>query len=76
MRGQAERDGIVQAGEEKAQGDLISVCKYLMGDNEEKRSRLFSVVSSNRTRGNGHKLKHRTRLSQGLPSNVNNSVIL
>jgi len=32
MWGEAERDGSVQPGEEKAQGDLISVYKYLTGE--------------------------------------------
>jgi len=36
---------------------LISVDKYLMGGSKADRARLFSVISSERTRGNGHELK-------------------
>ncbi|KAK4817982.1 hypothetical protein QYF61_003635, partial [Mycteria americana] len=39
--------------------DLINIYKYLRGVRKEDRARLFSVVPSARTRGNGHKLKHR-----------------
>ena len=53
------RAGTAQPGGEEAQRDFIDVYKYLKGGNEEEGARLFSVVPSDRTRGNRHKLKCR-----------------
>jgi len=54
-----ERARTVKPGEMKAQGDLFNVYKYLQGGCKEDSARLFAVVPSDRTRGNGYKLKHK-----------------
>lgn len=42
-----------------AHKDLNKVCKRAKGRCKEDKARLFSVVPSDRTRDNEHKLKHR-----------------
>ena len=43
----------------RLRGDLGNASKYLQGGGQEDGARLFAVVPSDRTRGNGHKLKPR-----------------
>lgn len=59
LQGEADRVGAAQYGEEEAQGNLITIYEYLEEGWEKNGATVFSVVPSDKIRGNRHKLAYK-----------------
>ena len=54
----------------RLRGDLRNAYEYLQGGGQEDGARLFPVVPSDRTRGNGHKLKFQLNMRKNFTLSV------